>query len=271
MRIKSIDLDYLNNSDDFNDILTLKYIRYSDVLSEYHDYRSAEHFAKLAMRSHKRKNEVSFNIDDYMFQQDPNMLADIHFLFNCWFYFETKNKNLGEASICKDTFNKIMTFAEKKRKESLEEKTVVVDKKQEKFLTKEEEIYFLNILKKKTVDIEFDFDSYKLNPQAVVKISALLKYLNGLKSDYKITIIGHTDRVGKSVYNNTLARRRATTVYNILNKNGVPKNLIHMEAMSSKSPQIVTKRDDKMQTNRRVEIIINTDYKTQDFNPQPVQ
>jgi outer membrane protein OmpA-like peptidoglycan-associated protein len=206
-----------------------------------------------------------------MFQQDPNMLADIHFLFNCWFYFETKNRNLGEASICKDTFNKIIAFAEKKRKETLNDKIVTVDKKQEKFLTKEEEVYFLNIVKNKTIDIEFDYDSYKLNPQAIVKISALLRYLNKLSSDYKITIIGHADRAGKSIYNNTLSRRRATTVYNILNKNGVPKSLIQMEAMSSKSPQIVTKRSDKMQTNRRVEIIINTDYKAQDFNPQPIQ
>jgi outer membrane protein OmpA-like peptidoglycan-associated protein len=265
-----MDLDYLNNSDDFKDILTLKYIRYSDVLMKYGDYASSEHFAKLARLSNKGKNEISFKIDDYMLQQDPNTLADIYFLFNCWSYFETENKNLGEASVCKDSFSKIIAIAEKKRKESLTDKVHIADKKHRKFSTKEEEMHFLNILRDKTIDIEFDYNSYKLNPQAVTKIGALLKYIDNLKHDYKITIIGHADRIGKPIYNNTLARRRAMAVYNTLGKNGVPKDLMSVDAVSSKSPQVITKRNEKMQANRSVEIVVNTDYKVQDLNPQPL-
>jgi outer membrane protein OmpA-like peptidoglycan-associated protein len=267
--IRSIDVDYLKNSNDFNDILTLKYIRYSDALSSYTDYRSAEHFAKLARQSDKRKNKISLNIDDLLVEQDPDTLADLYFLLNCWMYFETNNKNLGEASICKDNFNKIIAVAERKRKESLGDKTVANNGKKQKFLTKDEEMYFLSVLKNKTIDIEFDFDSYKLNPQAIARVDALLKYLNSLESDYKVTIVGHTDRAGKTIYNNTLARRRAITVYNILNKNGVPKTLLSVDSASSKSPNVVTKASEKMQNNRRVEIIIDTEYKNQDLVPQP--
>jgi outer membrane protein OmpA-like peptidoglycan-associated protein len=259
----------LNNSDDFNDILTLKYIRYSNTLSSYNDYISAEYFAKLARQSNRRKNKTSFNIEDSLITKDPNALADLYFLFNCWLYFETNNKNLGEASICKDSFNKIMAISEKIRKETLNDKIITDSSKKQKFLTKEEEINYLNVTKNKIIDIQFDYDSYKLNPQAVVKIDALLKYLNTLNSDYKITIIGHTDRTGKTIYNNTLARRRAITVYNILNKNGVPKTLLSIDSSSSTSPQIITKRNDKMQNNRRVEIILDTEYKNQDLIPQP--
>jgi outer membrane protein OmpA-like peptidoglycan-associated protein len=267
--LKTIDADYLNNSSDFNDILTLKYLRYSDALYSYGDYRSSEYFAKLARQSNKRKNKISFNVDINMLKQDPNALADLYFLFNCWMYFETNDKNLGEASICKDGFNKIILIAEKKRVESLSDKIFNEDDEKQKFLTREEEINFLNIAKSNSVDIQFDYDSYKLNPQAIAKINALLKYVNNLKNDYKITIIGHADRAGKVIYNNTLARRRATTVYNILNKNGVPKTLLSIDSVSSKSPNVVTKTNDKMQSNRRVEIIIDPNYKNQDTTPQP--
>jgi outer membrane protein OmpA-like peptidoglycan-associated protein len=267
--LRTTDTNYLSSSNDFNDILTLKYLRYSDALYSYSDYRSAEHFAKLAIQSDKRKNEISFNVDTNMLKQDPNALADLYFLFNCWMYFETNNKNLGEASICKDSFNKIILIAEKKRVESLSDKIFNNDGDKQKFLTREEEINFLNIAKNNSLDIQFDYDSYKLNPQAIAKINALLKYVNSLKNDYKITIIGHADRAGKVIYNNTLARRRAITVYNILNKNGVPKTLLSIEGVSSKSPNIITKTNDKMQSNRRVEIVVDSDYRSQDITPQP--
>ncbi|MDR2760245.1 MAG: OmpA family protein [Rickettsiales bacterium] len=269
LRMKTMDIDYLKNSDDFNDILALKYARYSDALFKYRDYKGAERFANLAIDSAKGKNEISFKLDDFLLKQDPNTLADVYFLFNCWLYFETNGRNLGEASICKDAFNKIIFDLEKKRKESLADKITADGKKQQKFLTREEEMYFLNILRDKTIDIEFDFDSYKLNPPATVKISALLKYLNSLDGDYKIVIIGHTDRAGKNIYNNTLARRRANTIRNILNKNGVPKNLLQIDGSSSRDPKIVTRSGEKMQNNRRVEIIVNENYKNQDLNPQP--
>ena len=266
---RSIDEKYLESSSEFKDILALKYLRYSDVLMSYHDYSSSEHFAKLARQANKGETPIGFKLDDYMLEQSPQTLADLHFLFNCWYYYETNNKNLGEASICKDSFYKMVGVLEQKRKNDIADRTVVQDLKKDTFSTDEEESSFADLKKTNKTSIYFDFDSFKLNPEAVEKMSGILKYLKSLNIDYRLTIIGHTDRAGKAIYNNTLARRRANTVFNVLNKNGVPRNIMNIKVASSVQPQILTKKNTKFQDNRRVEIIIDTDFSGQDILPQP--
>ena len=160
---------------------------------------------------------------------------------------------------------------EKRKFLTIQQKSIEAEKNQKQFLTKEEELYYLDFAKNKVINLYFDFDNYKLNPESLTKVSSILRYLNELKEDYKITITGHTDRIGKAIYNNTLARRRANTVYNILIKNGVPRNLITVANMSSKFPQIITKQNEKNQLNRRVEIKIDTGYRIQDMSPQPMK
>ncbi len=261
----------LENSNDFNDILTLKYLRYSYILKKNYDYKSANYFSKLAKQAYNRKKDFSLKIDDSLKDIEPERLANLYFLFNCWLYFETNNKNLGEATICKNSFIKESELLEKRKFLTIKQKSVEAGEKQTKFLTKEEEIYYLNFSKNRIINLYFDFDNYKLNPESLAKVSSILKYINELKEDYKITITGHTDRIGKAIYNNTLARRRANTIYNIFIKNGVPKDLITVTNMSSKSPQIITKPNDKNQLNRRVEVIVDVGYKNQDMLPQPMK
>lgn len=266
----SLNEKFLENSNDFNDILTYKYIQYSDILEKYDDHESSKYFAKLAVDSNNRKNNFSLKLDDYLMKENPNTLADIYFLFNCWLYYETNNKNLGEASICKDSFRRLIEMLENKRKSSMNDRTLNDDTNQKRFESEQEEIFFSKFSKYNNIDILFDYDSYKLNNEGVEKISAILKYINTLKCDYRIMIIGHTDRIGKNIYNNTLARRRATTIMNILNKNGIPNNLMNVDSVSSQIPQIITKQQTKLQDNRRVEIIIDTSYGRKDLNPQPI-
>ena len=259
----------LEGSNEFKDILTLKYLRYSEILKTYSDYKSSRYFLQLANDAYNSYNRISFKFDDYMLTEDPSMLADIYFLFNCWYYFESNNKNLGEASICKDSFNKLIAIVEQKRNKNSKTNITVEDGRGTSFLTADEEIYYSLVSKTNKMDIYFDFDSYKLNNGAVQKVSALLKYIKNLKQEYKILVIGHTDRAGKVIYNNTLARRRANTVRNILNKNGVPKDLLTIEVVASQHPEIITRQGEKFQSNRRVEVIIDTNVMTQDMLPQP--
>ena len=261
--------DKLILSNDFNDILALKYLRYADVLKRNYDYTSSRYFAGLGLDAYKRKKDFSLVLDDTMQDLKPETLADIYFLFNCWLYFETNNKNLGEATICKDSFVKLTSLLEKNRNIALQNKIVTAEDEKTKFLTSEEELYFVDFAKNKSIDIFFDYDNYKLNPDALVKISSVLKYINTLENDYRITVVGHADRIGRAIYNNTIARRRANTVYNILLKNGVPRDFITVQSVSSSVPKVITRQTDKNQLNRRVEIIINTDYKDLDVNPQP--
>ncbi len=261
----------LENSNNFNDILTLKYLRYSYVLKKNYDYKSASYFSKLAKQAYNRQKDFSLKIDDSLKDIEPEKLANLYFLFNCWLYFETNHKNLGEAAICKNSFIKEAELLEKRKFLTNKQKTVEVEEDQINFLTKNEELYYLDFAKNKVINLYFDFDNYKLNPESLAKVSSILKYINELKEDYKITITGHTDRIGKAIYNNTLARRRANTVYNIFIKNGVPKNLITVIDMSSKSPQVITRQNEKNQLNRRVEVKIDTGYRNQDMIPQPMK
>jgi outer membrane protein OmpA-like peptidoglycan-associated protein len=263
--------DKLENSNDFNDILVLKYYRYSYVLRKNYDFVSALHFSRLGLEAHKRKSRFSLKTDESLKYLEPETLADMYFTFNCWMYFETNNKNLGEAAICKNSFVKLTNLLEKQKNIALTDKIIELEGKKTKFSTKDEEVFYLEFTKNKVIDIFFDFDNYKLNQESLVKISSVLKYVNELKTDYKINIIGHTDRVGKAVYNNTLARRRVNTVYNVLIKNGIPKDLISFESLSSKSPKIITKQQEKNQLNRRVEITISTNFSGQDLEPQPLK
>ncbi|MBR2141145.1 MAG: OmpA family protein [Rickettsiales bacterium] len=269
-RLKKLE-STLEQSNDFNDILALKYLRYSDILKRNYDYTSSSYFAKLGLESYNRKNKFSLVLDDTMKDTKPETLADLYFLFNCWLYFETNNKNIGEATICKDSFTKLTNLLEKNKNIALQNKVVDEDDDETKFLTKEEELYFIEFSKQKTINIFFDYDNFKLNPEALVKISSVLKYINGLKEDYKVLVVGHADRAGKVIYNNTLARKRANTVYNVLIKNGVPRELVTVESLSSKSPKVLTRQNEKNQLNRRVEITIITDQKSLDLNPQTLK
>lgn len=121
------------------------------------------------------------------------------------------------------------------------------------------------------MDIFFDYDSFKLNDKANEKIKVLLKYINNLKTSYKVSVIGHADRIGKPIYNNNIAIKRANVVFNALVKNGIPRDSINVKSYSSKSPKVITKQKDKNQLNRRVEIILDLDYKQNDVIPQPIK
>lgn len=260
----------LEVSDDFNDILALKYLNYSDILKKNYDYISSSYFAELGLEAYYRKNKFSLKLDDVMKDTEPEVLANLYFLFNCWMYFETQNKNLGEATICKDSFVKITNMLEKNRNVVLHDKVNSLNNKDGgvEFLTNEEELYFLQFAKQKVINIYFDYDNYKLNPESITKLSSVLKYINKLDTDYRIAVVGHADRAGRAIYNNTLARKRANTVYNVLVKNGVPKEFIDVSSLSSKSAKVLTRQGEKNQLNRRVEIIIDTEYRTLDLNPQ---
>ncbi|MDR1494812.1 MAG: OmpA family protein [Rickettsiales bacterium] len=247
-----------------NNILGNKYQNYSDVLDRNKDYDSSRYFGGLSKNARDGDPGKKFRFHDSI-KGTPRQMADLYFLFNCWYYFETRGKNLGEATICKNSFIELSHSL----RIGTGEKIVSNRKSLGTGLTEEEETIFAEFVKNKTINILFDYDAYKLNPSGIAKIGLLLRYLNHLGSDYQVTIIGHADRIGKPIYNNTLARRRANSVFNILLKNGVPRNLITVQNLGSKSPRVITRRGIKNQFNRRVEIIIDTDYRDQDLQPEP--
>ncbi|MDR1425643.1 MAG: OmpA family protein [Rickettsiales bacterium] len=252
--------------EDIRSILGEKYHNYSDVLEKHGDLKSSRYFEALSEKTKDGDLGAKFKSQDLLVGT-PEQLADLYFLFNCWFYFETENKNLGEAAICKNSFLRLSRHLKINGGDS--GKIINAEKSSGVNLTREEEAVFIEFIKNGSIDILFDYDSYKLNPTAVGKIGFLLKYLNSIKSDYRIAVIGHADRSGKPIYNNTMARRRANSVFNILVKNGVPQDLISVQGVGSRSPKIITRSGARNVFNRRVEIIVDINYRNQDFQQEP--
>lgn len=264
----------LESENNLGNVLGLKYLRYADILEKNGDTKSAKHFSDLAVDAAFYNRYGEEFKEKFSENNSVEQIADMYFLFNCWYYFETNNKNLGEATICKNSFLELYKQLERSNKIAVNPEDKVVnntDFENLEGLSKKEEVIYRDLLKKQNIDIFFDYDSFKLNDEANERIKVLLKYINNLKTSYKISVIGHADRIGKTIYNNSIAAKRANIVFNALIKNGVPQASISVKSLSSKSPKVITKQNDKNQLNRRVEIIIDTDYKQNDVVPQPLR
>jgi OOP family OmpA-OmpF porin len=64
-------------------------------------------------------------------------------------------------------------------------------------------------------DALFGFDESSLRPEGKVMLDALVRQLQGAEFD-TILVTGHTDRIGRSEYNQKLSERRATMVKDYL-------------------------------------------------------
>jgi OOP family OmpA-OmpF porin len=105
----------------------------------------------------------------------------------------------------------------------------------------------------------FAFDSAQLRmPQP--KLDEVANALNANRDISNVVIIGYTDRIGSSKYNQKLSERRAITVKNYLTSKGVEANRLKAEGRGEANPVVVC-TDKKLpalikclEPNRRVEI-----------------
>ena len=67
-------------------------------------------------------------------------------------------------------------------------------------------------------------------------------------------MIGHTDRVGALLYNDTLSLRRAERVRKIFVERGLPTGAIHTAGRGEREPIVPTADEVSEPLNRRVEI-----------------
>ncbi len=86
----------------------------------------------------------------------------------------------------------------------------------------------------------------------------LAEILNDIKSHptFRINIIGHTDRGGKNIYNDTLSMKRANQVAQFLTDNEIDEQLIVLDYYGEEQPIIPTEDGVKNEFNRRVEITV---------------
>lgn len=94
----------------------------------------------------------------------------------------------------------------------------------------------------------FDFDSYKLRPQAK---AGLNDFANRLKSmeGYDLVVIGEASAIGDSGYNQRLSERRIDSVINYLGKKGIDCSSAYRQALGDS-------RNDKSESAQRATILV---------------
>jgi len=101
----------------------------------------------------------------------------------------------------------------------------------------------------------YDFDSDAIRPEAGVNLRALAASLDRYpKTD--LVIIGHTDQLGSSAYNQSLSERRATAAASYLMAQGVSGGRIITRGLGESEPKASNETEAGRQANRRVEVAI---------------
>ncbi len=74
--------------------------------------------------------------------------------------------------------------------------------------------------------------------------------------DIKISIEGHTDNTGNSVFNEKLSLARATRIKTLLVERGITKRRMKVEGFGARKPLVKNLTEEDKQKNRRVEFVI---------------
>lgn len=101
--------------------------------------------------------------------------------------------------------------------------------------------------------IYFEHDRTDFMPRALIQLDQLLNFL--LKHPtMHIEVIGHTDNVGYTAYNQQLSVRRSAAVVNWLVREGIERERLHSSGFGSDQPISTNYTSKGRSLNRRVEI-----------------
>ena len=172
----------------------------------------------------------------------PIQLSHLSFLYDCWVVRESKPVfRVSDLAKCKSRFYKLLEeiefYIEESRRDSLP-KVMIVEPEFSSY-----EIYF-------------DYNSYKLNNRATLKLKSALRHIKSLEKKYKILVVGNTDRSGKKLYNQGLAIKRAEIVKDHLVKSGIMEDFVELKSIGESFPDILTADHLKKKQNRRVGVYI---------------
>lgn len=101
----------------------------------------------------------------------------------------------------------------------------------------------------------FDFDSDVLRPEAQANLRELATSLEKY-GDSDLLILGHTDAVGSTTYNQGLSERRANAVATYLAARGVSRARMGTRGLGETDPIAPNETEAGRQANRRVEVSI---------------
>lgn len=94
----------------------------------------------------------------------------------------------------------------------------------------------------------FDFDSYKLRPQAKAELNDFANRLKSMEG-YDLVVIGEASAIGDSGYNQRLSERRIGSVINYLGKKGIDCSSAYRQALGDS-------RNDKSESAQRATVLV---------------
>ncbi|MDT8992610.1 OmpA family protein [Curvibacter sp. APW13] len=86
-----------------------------------------------------------------------------------------------------------------------------------------------------STDTLFGFNDFTLTDKGEAQLNELVEMIRGADS-YQIHIIGHTDRIGSTTYNQKLSMQRANAVRDYLEANGTDASRIKTSGMGETEP-----------------------------------
>ena len=107
-------------------------------------------------------------------------------------------------------------------------------------------------------NVNFQFDSADLTPDGRDRVNQIAHILQREAPNRKVTVEGHASResAAQEAYNQRLSERRASTVAQSLERNGVNGGRISSQGLGTRAPIANNDSEDGRRQNRRVEVII---------------
>jgi outer membrane protein OmpA-like peptidoglycan-associated protein len=120
------------------------------------------------------------------------------------------------------------------------------------------DIYYIDMINKSPVitieDMLFDFNKYTIKFSNNNILDRLTEVIQDNKK-YNIQIIGYTDNVGETQYNQNLSEKRAQTIFNVLVQAGVSSERMSFVGKGEENPLVENTTDFNRNKNRSVEIL----------------
>jgi outer membrane protein OmpA-like peptidoglycan-associated protein len=106
--------------------------------------------------------------------------------------------------------------------------------------------------------VNFEFDSSDLTSDGRSKVDQIAGIIKRDAPNRRITVEGHASResAAAEAYNQRLSERRANTVADALERNGVNSRNISSQGLGTRAPIASNDTESGRQQNRRVEVII---------------
>lgn len=106
--------------------------------------------------------------------------------------------------------------------------------------------------------VNFEFDSADLSRNGRSKVDEIASIIKRDAPNRRITVEGHASResAAAEAYNQRLSERRAATVADSLERNGVNGRNISSQGLGTRAPVATNDTESGRQQNRRVEVII---------------